>query len=77
MASDNMSSDIMGKDAEGETVQFGHLVAPNTDGVDHDHFFLSFRLDLDVDGPQNSFMVDKLVQYKLPSTSGSPRPYGR
>ena len=59
---------IMGKDPEGNTVEFGHLVAPNTDGVDHDHFF-SFRLDLDVDGPKNNFEVDKLVQYKLPATS--------
>ena len=60
--------DVMGKDPEGNTVEFGHLVAPNTDGVDHDHFF-SFRLDLDVDGTKNNFEVDKLVQYKLPSTS--------
>jgi primary-amine oxidase len=49
-------------------VEFGHLVAPNTDGVDHDHFF-SFRLDMDVDGTKNNFEVDKLVQYKLPATS--------
>jgi primary-amine oxidase len=60
--------DVMGKDPEGNTVEFGHLVAPNTDGVDHDHFF-SFRLDLDVDGVKNNFEVDKLVQYKLPPTS--------
>ena len=60
--------DTMGKDPEGNTVMFGHLVAPNTDGVDHDHFF-SFRLDLDVDGTKNNFQVDKLVQYKLPPTS--------
>jgi primary-amine oxidase len=68
MASEMMSSDIMGKDPEGNTVEFGHLVAPYTDGVDHDHFF-SFRLDLDVDGTANNFEVDKLVQYKLPPTS--------
>ena len=60
--------DLMGKDAEGNMVEFGHMVAPFTDGVDHDHFF-SFRLDLDVDGTKNNFEVDKLVQYKLPSTS--------
>jgi primary-amine oxidase len=60
--------DIMGKDPEGNPVEFGHLVAANTDGVDHDHFF-SFRLDLDVDGPKNNFEVDKLVQYKLPASS--------
>ena len=60
--------DVMGKDPEGNTVEFGHLVAPNTDGVDHDHFF-SFRLDLDVDGTKNNFEVDKLVQYKLPASS--------
>jgi primary-amine oxidase len=60
--------DVMGKDPEGNMVEFGHLVAPNTDGVDHDHFF-SFRMDLDVDGPKNNFEVDKLVQYKLPASS--------
>ena len=60
--------DVMAKDPEGNMVEFGHLVAPNTDGVDHDHFF-SFRLDIDVDGPKNNFEVDKLVQYKLPASS--------
>jgi primary-amine oxidase len=60
--------DVMGKDPDGNMVEFGHLVAPNTDGVDHDHFF-SFRLDLDVDGQKNNFEVDKLVQYKLPKES--------
>jgi primary-amine oxidase len=60
--------DMMGKDPAGNPVEFGHLVAPNTDGVDHDHFF-SFRLDLDVDGTANNFEVDKLVQYKLPASS--------
>lgn len=61
-------ADMMGKDPEGNPVEFGHMVAPFTDGVDHDHFF-SFRLDLDVDGTKNNFEVDKLVQYKLPANS--------
>ena len=66
---DEHVGDFTGKDAEGKPIEFGHLVAPNLDGVDHDHFF-SFRLDLDVDGTKNSFMRDKLVQYKLPETTG-------
>ncbi len=56
------------KDPDGNEVQFGQLVAPGIDGVDHDHYF-SYRLDLDVDGVNNSLMVDKLVPYKLPDTA--------
>ena len=62
------SQRIAGKDPDGNEVQFGQLVAPGIDGVDHDHFF-SYRLDLDVDGPSNTLMVDKLVPYKLPDAS--------
>ena len=63
-----LSDKLAGKDADGHEVQFGQLVAPGIDGVDHDHYF-SYRLDLDVDGPKNTFMVDKLVPYKLPDTA--------
>ena len=62
------SDKLVGKDPDGNQVEFGQLVAPGIDGVDHDHFF-SYRLDLDVDGQKNSFMVDKLVPYKLPDTA--------
>lgn len=62
-----LSGALAAKDPDGHEVQFGQLVAPGTAAVDHDHF-LSFRLDLDVDGVNNSLMVDKLVPYKLPDS---------
>src|SRR5438105_12178554 len=40
-----VSDDLMGKDEKGNPLEFGQLVAPGVDGVDHDHFFC-YRLDL-------------------------------
>jgi primary-amine oxidase len=67
-----LSDGIAAKDEQGKEVEFGQLVAPGVDGVDHDHFF-SYRLDLDVDGTENSFMADRLVPYPLPANNPSPR----
>lgn len=72
LAENPPSGDMSAKDANGNPLEFGQLVAPGVDGVDHDHFF-SFRLDLDVDGTNNSFMADKLVPYQLPKDNPSPR----
>jgi primary-amine oxidase len=45
----------------GET---GQYVDEHTFGVNHDHYF-SYRLDLDVDGANNSFMLHRLTPRRL------------
>ena len=51
----------------------GTLVAPHTLAVNHSHFFV-FRLDLDVDGTTNNFLVERLIT-KRPEESGPRKSY--
>jgi primary-amine oxidase len=53
---------------KGAPDEFGHFVGENTIGVNHDHFF-SFRLDLDVDGQNNTFVAHRLVRRELPAST--------
>lgn len=57
--SGDMSSATTNKDTA-----YGRLVAPNAVAINHDHFF-NFRLDLDVDGARNDFIVDRLQRQSL------------
>jgi primary-amine oxidase len=49
-----------------DDAKYGRLIAPGRVGINHSHFF-SFRLDLDVDGPANTLMVDRLRTKRLPA----------
>ena len=52
-------------------IAHGALVAPNLVAVNHDHF-LSFRLDLDIDGPENT-----LIEQRLETGTAADTPGGR
>ena len=50
---------------------FGHLVADGVDAPNHQHFF-SFRLDFDIDGPQNNTVLE-LNTESVPVADNNPR----
>src|SRR5260370_37829386 len=60
-AQKNAAGHAMNPTGMNALAEYGQFVADNTVGVNHDHFF-SYRLDMDVDRPGNSFMADRLVQ---------------
>ncbi len=62
----NAAAHAMNPTGMNAVAEYGQFVAVNTVGVNHDHFF-SYRLDMDVDGPGNSFMADRMVQKLLAS----------
>nr|XP_016452592.1 PREDICTED: primary amine oxidase-like [Nicotiana tabacum] len=53
---------------------FGALVSENVIGVAHDHF-ITFHLDMDIDGPINSFVKVDLVKEENPSTKTPRKSY--
>ncbi len=53
-----------------EDTKYGRLIAPHLVAPYHDHYF-NFRLDFDIDGPENTMMVSNIVPGEAPE--GSPR----
>ncbi len=55
-------------DRDGKDTAYGRMVAEHTAAINHDHFFC-FRIDLDVGGPRNSFLYERLRTKRLEKES--------
>jgi primary-amine oxidase len=67
-----VSAQTMADPAAATDTAHGTLVAPGLVGVNHDHF-LSFRLDVDVDGPGNTLVRQELVPERVPADAAGGR----
>jgi primary-amine oxidase len=63
-----VGSRTLAEDQSGLDTAYGHQIAENTVAINHDHF-ISYRLDLDVDGQQNSFVYEPLTPERLDGES--------
>jgi primary-amine oxidase len=63
-----------GREAHAAKGAAGHLVAPNVEAPNHQHFF-NFRLDMDVEGPGGNNLVE-LVSEALPDGPKNPNASG-
>jgi primary-amine oxidase len=74
MALEANAAEASGKDYStsryGAPDRYGHFVDDHIVALNHSHYF-NFRLDLDVDGPENSFEVQDFKQVMMPE--GHPR----
>jgi primary-amine oxidase len=64
-----MRAATMRDSSAGSDTAYGNMVAPNLVGTNHDHF-LSFRLDLDIDGTDNTLVREQLVPQLVTATTG-------
>jgi len=63
-----VASKSMKDETAAQDTRHGTLIAPNLVAANHDHYF-NFRLDFDIDQPNNSFMVSHLEAVDAPADS--------
>jgi primary-amine oxidase len=59
-----VASRTLSDERSSQETAYGHMVAEHSVAINHDHFFC-FRLDLDVDGRENSFLAERLKTVEL------------